>query len=535
MKRYQSWFTAALALSLFSCTQDAAAPPLSKNALCGSSTVGAPVLRRLSAVELENSLLDIFPELEGTWEGVRLGPDPLSKRGFSNDSGALQVGDQTADELLQTAEDVAGLLTDPAKLAGLLPCAASDPSDACASQFISDYGRRLFRRPLSAEETAEHLALFSSVSLAAGFHGGLKWTLVSMIQAPQAIYRSEIGTPQGDRYALSQHEIATELAYTFGGTTPTKEMLDKADAGQFDSDEALIAEARDLLQTARGREAFHRFFGEWLGYGRIRGKAKESVPNFGPLAELMFEETRMFLDEIVYVQNGGVRDLLTAPFTFVNSELAQFYGYGDVAGDFERVDRPAEWGAGLFAQGSVLAGRAHMDSSSPTQRGLLVYERVLCTEVPPPPANIPPITPPEPGVTTTRARYENVHAANEGCNVCHKQFDPSGFAFEHFDETGRYRADEDGLTIDDSGYVMFDQGRTMPVKGLGELAETLASVPETTKCVSVLAATYAYGGAPGGECAITGVLEGLQAGEYGLLEYFARLAATEHTRFRAPR
>jgi hypothetical protein len=73
------------------------------------------------------------------------------------------------------------------------------------------------------------------------------------------------------------------------------------------------------------------------------------------------------------------------------------------------------------------------------------------------------------------------------------------------------------------------------VKGLDNLAETLASVPETSVCVSRLAATYAYGGAPGGECAIDGAREGLMAGDYGLLEYFARLAATEHTRFRAPR
>jgi Protein of unknown function (DUF1588)/Protein of unknown function (DUF1592)/Protein of unknown function (DUF1595)/Protein of unknown function (DUF1587) len=548
MRALRSWMMAVVALPALACTgvlggseesgdggglggPGPGPGPNGVGAACVKAEVGPPVLRRLSAVELESSLRDIFPEVSGAWPGVRMGPDPLSKLGFSNDAQSLQVGNQTAEELLKTAEDLATLLTQPATLGALLPCAASSPGEACAGELIGQYGLRLFRRPPSDEERAELLSLFSSVSQRSDFAKGVKWTLVAMVQSPFSIYRSEIGAPSGDRYELSQYEIATELSYTFGGTTPSAELLDKAAQGALSSEEALVEEARGLLATPGGREAMHRFLGEWLGYGRVRGKAKESVQNFAAVGELMIEETERFLDEVIYHRGAGVRELLTAPYTFVNAELSRFYGYGGASGDFEQVDRPADWGVGLLAQGAILAGNAHMDHSSPTHRGLLVYERLLCNEMPPPPANVPPIEAPEPGVSTTRARYESVHATNEACQGCHQHFDPSGFAFEHFDETGRYRADENGLAIDDSGYISFARGKET-VTGAKELVETLAGDPETTACVSGLAAVYAYGGASGGECSIEANQKGLLGEEYGLLEYFARLAGTEHARFR---
>ncbi|WP_437316459.1 DUF1592 domain-containing protein [Sorangium sp. So ce385] len=541
MIRWQTWVLAGVASSLLACVGDAGGgdpekdPPIDGDS-CEQAQVGAPVLRRLSALELENSLRDIFPELgAAAWSGVRLGTDPTSKLGFTNDAEALQVGVQTAKELLGTAEDVADIVTAEAALATSLPCAATQPGPECAAEFVTRHGLRLFRRPVSEEEKSELLALHASVSGKSDFRVGLKWTLVSMIQSPHAFYRSEIGAPNGGRYELSQHELATALAYNYTGTTPTPELLDKAARGELGSPEALVEEARALLSSPRGHEAMSRFLQQWLSYGKVNGIAKENLPDFSTYGGFMQDETRLFLEEVLYTRGAGVTELLTAPYTFLNDQLSTFYGYGNVTGSaFQRVDRPAEWGVGLLAQGSILAGNSRMDGSSPTHRGLLVFERLLCGDVPPPPENIPAITKPDPGKTTTRARYEEIHISAEACNGCHASFDPTGFALEHFDETGRYRADEGHLPIDDSGYIVV-KGEKRPVVGATGLAEALAGAPEVTECVSKLGAAYTYGGALGAECAISEAQQGLVNGQIGLVEYFAQLAGTEHMRARVRR
>ncbi|WP_437730682.1 DUF1592 domain-containing protein [Sorangium sp. So ce1335] len=543
MNRWQTWVLAGLSSSLLACgagniggEDDPEKGPVIPGNSCEQAQVGAPVLRRLTALELENSLRDIFPELgAAAWSGVRLGTDPTSKHGFTNDAEALQVGAQTAKELLSTAEEVAGIVTADAALAASLPCAATQPGPECAAEFVTRHGLRLFRRPVTEEEKGEFLALHASVSGKSDFRVGLKWTLVSMIQSPLAFYRSEIGTPSGGRYDLSQHEVATALAYNYTGTTPTPELLDKAARGELGSPEALVEEARALLGSPRGHEAMSRFLQQWLSYGKVNGIAKERRPDFSTYGALMQDETRLFLEEVIYTRGAGVTELLTAPYTFLNEPLSAFYGYGNVTGQgFQRVERPAEWGIGLLAQGSLLAGNSRMDSSSPTHRGLLVFERLLCGHVPPPPKNIPAITKPDPGKTTTRVRYEQVHISADECKGCHALMDPTGFALEHFDEMGLYRADEGGLAIDDSGYIAV-AGEQRPVVGATNLAETLAATPEVTECVSDLGSTYAYGGALGSECAIGEVQQGLMRGEIGLLEFFARLAGTEHMRTRVRR
>lgn len=502
-------------------------PPTGPAARCEQSQPGTRLLRRLTQVELEHTLRDIFPEIAGTWSGVALGIDPASDHGFTNDAETLLVGDQTAAEWLTTAEQVAAHVTAADVLPVVLPCAAQTPDSACADQFIATYGQRLFRRPLSADEHARYAAHFAAIAAEAEFPVALKWTLVGLIQSPHAVYRSELGVPVDGGHALTPHEIATALAYTYGGTTPSPELLARAEQGDLDSADNRLAEARALLATPRGKDVLHRFFAQWARYPQVESKVKLDVPTFDDLRLRMIDETRRFIDEVVFAQDGDVGALLTAPFTVLDAALSQFYGYGQVPGDAAVVDRPDDWGVGLLAQGSVLAGQAHADSSSPTKRGLLVYDRLLCGPRIHPPMNIPAIDPPMPGAQTTRERYEVAHAGDPACQSCHQYFDPIGFAFEHFDWAGRYRADENGLPIDATGQaVNADLSPLITFDGLTDLADQLAGLPLVTDCVSGLLSTYAYG--TDEACLAEEARTALQDGEVGLREYYVQLAASDH-------
>ena len=501
-------------------------------ASCNEMTVGEPDLRRLTAQELQNTLEDMLPEAQAHWQSVRLGPDPVSSDGFSNDTAMLVMSEQTTKDWLATAEDVANALTQTDVLPTVLPCATTTADAICAASFIDKYGYRLFHRTLTDSETARYGALHASVSTQSDFATGIKWVLVSLIQSPHAVYRSEIGVWQGDRFVLQPHEIATALAYTYTGTAPNEVLLSRAENGELDGAEQRSALARKLLDTSRGRQTVHRFVDEWLDYSRVGGGSKEGVSEFAAASEPMVLETEAFLDEVLYQQEGGVDDLLTAPYTMLNDTLSEYYGYGQVTGsEFARVARPDDWGVGLLAQGSVLSSHAHTDSSSPTLRGIMVYERWLCQTMPAPPADIPPIDPPAPGEVTTRQRYEQQHLQSAACKSCHQYTDPTGFAFEHFDAAGRFRADENGLPVDSAGSVPLASGR-QEIEGQIELAAALAASEQTHACVSSLVANYAFGGNHGGVqdgvCAISGPQRRLVDGEIGLLQYWAELASTPH-------
>ncbi len=507
-------------------------------ARCDATQLPPPQLRRLTATELERTLRDVFPSLAKGWSGVRLGADPVSSLGFSNDARTLVVASQTAQELLGTAEDVATTVTTGGALSDLVPCAAeAAPGRACADKLVQVVGARLFRRAISTAEVSDYGALYDSVAAKSDFATGAHWVLVAMIQSPSVVYRSELGTTVAGKRELTANELASELSYTYGGTVPSADLLVAAERSELATPEARVAKAKELLATPNGREQLHQFLAEWSGYGRVASKTKTTVENFDVLRGSMLQETKLFLEEAVINRKGGVKELLTASYTFVDGSLAELYGFGAVAGSgFTRIDRPAGRGLGLLAQGSVLAGSAHSDASSPTLRGLVVYERLLCHQKPKPPPNIPTIETPSPGAKTTRERYELSHGANPQCKACHQFFDPVGFGFEHFDEAGRYRADEAGLALDPTGQVLSypDGAPAFQLDGLEDLATKLSARAEVADCVSGLAAAYAFAGAGGRTCLAEDARAAFGRGDVGVLDYFAQLAGSPGFTQRAP-
>jgi hypothetical protein len=481
-------------------------------------------------------LKQVFPSL-GAGFSVRLGPDPVSALGFSNDARMLVVATQTAQEIASTAEDVADQLTSGAALAELLPCAASAPARACADELIQSVGAKLFRRPITSEEAADYGGLYDSVAGKSDFVTGVRWVLVSLIQSPSAVYRSELGSGSGGGRKLDGYELASELAYTFSATPPSPELLALGASGGLAAPEARVAEAQKLLMTPAGQQQLHQFLTEWSGYTKVASKTKTTVEGFDDLRSSMLQETSLFLGEAVVGRRGGVRELLTANYTFLNADLAGLYGFGTAAGaELELTERPPGRGLGLLAQGSMLAGSAHSDASSPTLRGLVVYERLMCHQKPVPLAMIPTLESPMPGAKTTRERYEVSHGSKPGCAACHQYFDPIGFGFEHFDEAGRYRGDESGLPIDASGQVNeYPSGAVaFSFDGLEDLATQLASQQAVSDCVSGLAAAYAFAGAGGRTCLAEDSRAAFARGDVGVMDYFAQLAGAPSFAERAP-
>jgi hypothetical protein len=487
---------------------------------CGTSALGRPLLRRLTRGELQNTLDDIFPQVKGKW-AVKF-PDAESSLGLDNDPALLTVGGQVAEQLLDTANNLATALTADGTLAQVLPCAGTTPDRACAQTFLTQFGLRLFRRPLTQADQDRYLAFFDARLAASDFKSALRWLTVGLIQSPHAVYRREVGTVANGTRQLSQYEIAGELAYMFSGTTPSADLLARADAGQLTTPEQLVDIANQMLATPAGQEVVHRFFRSWLGYDQVP-PALSNVPTFATIGPDMVQETRKFIEEVVVTNRGGLKELLTAPYTTPSAALATFYGFPAPSADYAKIDRPAGRGLGVLAQGSLISAHSHEAASSPTLRGLLVFERFLCGERPQVPASVPTLVPPSPGVKTTRQRYEEQHmAAGTGCPACHQLFDPLGFGFENYDEAGRYRDQEGGLPVDASGSLMGAGAQVLSFSSLDELATHLANQPDVGNCASGYVNAYAY--ANGVACLGETRRAELVAGTLGFLDYYASLA-----------
>jgi len=496
-------------------------------ATCDSSQAGLPSLRRLTRRELEHSLRDVFPSLGAEWSSGMSGDSVSSANGFDNDNELLVVSKQTAREVATAAEAVGTSVS--ASLVQLLPCASAG-DEACAEQFLDVQGRRLFRRPLSDAERTQFLEFWNTAFTATGdFAQSVGWLTRALVESPQFMYRREIGTLASDRLQLNQYEIATELAYTFSGTGPSDALLDRAGQGELSSPEVLVQTAHDLLMTA-GREQVQTFFDAFVGYARVTTIAKAGVEEFAPLREEMLEETRHFIDEVVFARGGGGRELLTADFTTPSVKLATFYGFNESgampASDYAVVQRPAGRGIGLLAQGAVLATLAQPNGSSPTKRGLWVYKHLLCNDVPPVPPNIPELQAPVPGKRTTRQRYEEDHAGNDYCRGCHGRWDPIGFGFEHFDEAGRYRDIDNTFPVDAKSHVAQGGETLFEFDGQEDLMTQLAEEPLVNTCMSGYLATYAFGEtvACGGETRRAEFINGT----IGFVDYLASLAGEPH-------
>ena len=486
---------------------------------------GPRLLRRTTGAELGATIRGAFDFTAAEWSGPSVPSDAAGRNGFTNNVDRLIVDDAYAQGLLTTGEQVADAVLDPLVLARVLPC-ASTGGEACARTYLETVGRRLYRRPMTETEAARYLDLHDRITAEEDFASWVRWATVAMVQSPHVVYRSELGEADGDGYELTGYEIATALAFTLSGTSPDDALLDAAERGDLDSPEGITAAADQLAAGGALRDVFLSFSEQWLGLSALGNLLKDGTafPGFTPeVRDAMRRETDGFLERVVFEERGGVRELLTSPTTVFDATLAGFYGWGGGG----VATRPEGWGVGLLAQGSLLTINAGNQHTSPTQRGLLVREKLLCTEMPPPPPVVGDIPAPT-GNETTRERYEE-HTENAACSDCHLQMDPIGFTFEHLDATGRYRETEGPFPIDDSGALHGVSEEPIAVAGPIELAEALAAEPATATCVASYIASYAYGlDHHDTTCLVSSLAEDLAAGTIGLADFYLGLVTTTH-------
>jgi hypothetical protein len=349
-------------------------------------------------------------------------------------------------------------------------------SEVCAKEIFSTLAKRAYRRPVTSEDIAELMQYYADGVKQGGrrgpdpqgesspaFESGIREGITGMLASPFFLYRGErvpAGLKPGEKYAITDLELASKLSFFLWNSIPDDELLNLANQNKLSDPATLDKEIRRMLADSRSKTMASNFVFQWLEMKRL----DEMVPDTDvfPYASGRLDPRQDFRTELalfadsIFRDDRNVVDLLRANHTFVNERLALQYGLAGVKGDeFRRVELKdsARWG--LLGKGAILMAAAYPNRTSPVLRGKFILNSL--EGVPPanPPPNVPTLDDKDIGTTKalTVRQLMAKHRASPACSSCHAVMDPLGFALENFDATGMWR-DKDrfaGTVIDSVG------------------------------------------------------------------------------------
>src|SRR3954469_562332 len=418
-------------------------------------------VRRLNEQEYRHSVADIFgPQI--TVQGV-FEPDTRIDGLLATSSTILSITPSGFSALSAMADNIASQVVNEknrGKLVACKPKSDKDADSACASQVIAHYGELLYRRPLTAEEVADKTKLADALAKSSGnFYNGLRYSLASLLQAPDFLFRIEFAVPDGKAYTLDPYSRASRLSYLLWNTAPDSELLQAAQSGELGTPAGVARQVDRLMASPKLENGMRAFLTDMLQLDTFDSVTKDTLiyPKWSnTVAEAAKEDTLRTVMDITLRSNGDVRDLMTTPKGIINRKLAAVYGVPfDFTEEWMPYQFPADSGRiGVLTRISMLSMFSHPGRSSPTKRGVAIMDIFLCEPTPQPPANVDfSVVENTSGPLKTVRERLNAHATNPACASCHNHSDPIGLPLEEFDSLGMHRSTENGKQIDVSGML----------------------------------------------------------------------------------
>ena len=496
--------------------------------LCAEGSPDPTSLKRMSVVQYGNTLRDLLKDVPTVFDTV----EPLlvalpvdgGETTFANMDNRLAA--RHIDTWFAVATGVGdAMLDDPSVMSALAgDCATSaEIDDQCLEAFVSDFGLRVHRHPLSEDDIDGYLGLVTSERTGPENYRDIA---VTMLMSPRFVYHFEVdGSPaieRADLLVLDGYEIASRLSYHFWQSMPDDELFAAAADGSLNSDAGYRAQVERILQSERTRESTQNFYREWFIAREFGGIAdtpafrtfSEDLSTFAgdpeevgdALEAAMVAELDALTTYYTFEHDGHISDLLTSNLSFTDSPvLAELYGVEPWNGSGQPPEFPAGERAGVHTRAANLVTGDH--TTNPIHRGIDIQERLLCAHIPPPPANLPPDAfdpPPLDPTKTTRERIDD-KTADAQCIACHQLINPFGHTLEAYDGLGRFRTTE--RVIDGNGDVLaelpVDASATLlglddnpVVSGPVEFAQVAAADPGYLHCFAKHYFEFTYRRAP---------------------------------------
>lgn len=494
-------------------------------------------LRRLTRFEYNNTVRDLLGTQSFPADAF---PSEELANGFGNDANAQSVSSLLAEQYNVVAEDLAAEATaTPEALGALVPCAANPTDeDACAGEFIEDFGARAFRRPLSEDEVTQLAAFEQTIREDSDFTTSTAAVIELLLQSPDFLYRVERGFVDGEgRLRPTSYEMASRLSYFFWGTMPDDVLLAAAAEDSLVDDASVREHAERMLADPRSRAVVRFFFDNALPISGLQYLERdgERYPDYSAqVGAAMREEVQTFLEHEIFDGDGTWDHALTAPYTFVNGTLAAFYGIDGVTGDdFVRVDLDGTQRLGLLTQAGMVSGTIHSNETNPVTRGAFITKHIMCTEIPLPGGDVADeVKPPDPDSGATARERFSQHSEDPACSGCHAFMDPIGLTFENYDAVGQWRDQENGVVIDASGNLPGAGDVAGPI----EMVQAIAGSPSTHACFVTHWSNFAYGrtATDADDCTQSQLIEQFEASGHDIQRLLIDLTQTDDFLYLAP-
>ncbi len=494
-------------------------------------------IRRLTRFEYNNTVRDLLGDDTNPADAL---PPEEEVAGFNNQAGALTTSDLLVEQYANVAEAVSAraVTNIGALMDGCDP--VSQGGDGCALSFIERWGQRAYRRPLVQEEIDRLKGVFDWAVAdpdLGTFEDGIQMVIEVVLQSPFFLYRPEYGsdTPiEGDVVPFTSWEMATKLSYMFWNSMPDDPLFEAAANDALVTREQIAAQARRMLEDGRAKDTIRNFHRQWLLLTELENVTKDTsiYPAFNAsLRPLWEEEIQTFIEQVILEGDGTLETLLTGDYSFMNEELANFYGndvIDPVTGtEFRRVQLDPTRRSGLLTSAALMATHANLNQSSPVFRGKFVREQLMCDTLPLPPNDLV-IEPPELDPTkTTKEQFEEI-GADPACASCHSLMNPIGFIFEHYDGVGQWRDQQNGKDIDAVGEVVQTDDLDGTYDGAIELAQALATSTQVQECVSSQWFRFSYNRSvtPEDSCSLDQINETFVASNFNVRELLVALTQT---------
>lgn len=496
-------------------------------------SVGAAPMRRLTHTEYNNAVRDLLGDK--TQPATKFALDTQIGL-FDNTADSQTVPSLLADQYLDAAAELAGNITDAKVLLGCSPTGTTAAATTCVKNFVTSFGRRAYRRPLTAEESTSLLELYNTTRAASNELTGVQSIVAAVLASPNFLFRPEFGGAASSfagAKLLSPFEQASRLASLLWASVPDDTLLEAANSGQLATPAQIQAQARRMLADPKAKPALAAFYDQWLGLDMLDSATKEAAtyPKWNDeLRDSMVQERRRFVEHVIWEDDARLETLLTARYSIINAPLADLYGVTGGPRDaatYAQVDLDPAQRAGVMTQAAMLAAFARPDDSSPVKRGKWVRVRMLCQDLPDPPANVPQLPAIQPGVSN-RERFA-MHTSNPGCASCHQLIDGLGFGLEHYDSVGAYRSTSQGVPVNAEGMVNQTRDIDGAYTGGPQLANILAGSAEVRDCAPTQWMRYAMGRRESAEdaCSLGALQKAFADSDGNLKELMVALTQTD--------
>jgi len=445
-----------------------------------------PRIRRLTNAEYDASVQALLGTKATPSTTLAFPPDSWQGSYTLND--AQRVDPVLAKQLDAAAVSLVTEARGNGTLARLAPCTSpTTQGSTCATTFIQSFGKSVYRRALTTDESSALLQVYQVGATSPGtYNDGIDLTVRALLQSAGFLYITELGDSAAAAQAdgtilLSPNEIATSLAYTLAAAPPDQALLDAAASGKLATADGREQEARRLIGTTSAQTRMIRLIREWLGIDTFSniGKDATAYPSFAGVKDSMDAESAGFVKEVLTNGAASVSELLGADWTIADAPLATLYGVTSAGA--KRTSLAVVGRRGILNQGAFLSVYAHASESGPVLRGVAVIRRVTCLPLKSPAELNIVVTPPVPDPSkTTRQRFAD-HAV-PGCATCHDSIDSIGFSFEEFDGMGALRTSDSGHPVDSTTTIALGTDFDGSYADSNALAAALAASKQVEAC-----------------------------------------------------